>query len=45
MAVSESLSPFTIELRIARLGLLQRVSNNPCGCTAFIAALFGRFAL
>ena len=38
------LSPSAIELRIARLGLLQRVSNNPYGCRAFIAALFGRFA-
>ena len=34
------LSPSAIELRIARLGLLQRVSNNSCGCRAFIAALF-----
>ena len=36
-------SPSAIELRIARLGLLQRVSNKPYGCRVFIAALFGSF--
>ena len=37
------MSPSAIELRIARLGLLQRVSDNAYGCRASIAALFGRF--
>ena len=37
------MSPSAIELRIARLRLRRRVSDNSYGCRAVIAALFGRF--